>query len=205
MAARILADYDIYGHAFVGIAGPMTGSFDNLNAVGLVGSPTEVGSHQLLNRRAWLTAGALMLGKLLTGCTDLTPSRPGREPKIPFGKAQEMLPSIHTVAELNARFGPAHGMEVFDPGDPQHSTGLNRTPRERWRDVQVFIPPTLIDTLPLGTRMIVNRFMNRAEYPAVSGTLIAYVDEQGNILGWSYSRAFTDKWLRKGAVLEALP
>jgi len=37
-ASRILADYDIYGNALVGIAGPVIGSFNNLNNIGLVGS-----------------------------------------------------------------------------------------------------------------------------------------------------------------------
>ena len=114
-----------------------------------------------------------------------------------------MLPSIHTEAELNARFGPPHGVDVFDPGHAK--IGLNQTPRERWRDVEVFIPATLIDTLPVGTRMVENEFLNNAEYPAIHGHLIAYIDEKGNVLGWSYSVAFTDKWMGMGAVLEDLP
>jgi hypothetical protein len=104
-----------------------------------------------------------MLGKLLTGCADSTSSKPRRKPIIPFRKAQEMLPSIHTEEELHARFGPPHSVMVFDPGHPKEPVGINRTPRERWRDVEVFIPPTLIDTLPVGTRMVVNEFYNKAE------------------------------------------
>ena len=36
--SRILGDYGIYGNAFLGIAGPVMGSFDNLNTVSLIGS-----------------------------------------------------------------------------------------------------------------------------------------------------------------------
>jgi hypothetical protein len=152
-----------------------------------------------------LKAGAALLGSLLIGCADSTPPQPRRKPKIPFGQALQMLPSIHTEGELNARFGPPHSVMVFDPGHPEQPAGINRTPRERWRDIEVFIPPTLIDTLPVGTRMVVNEFSNNAEYPVIGGHLIAYIDGKGNVLGWSYSVAFTDKWMGKGAVLEDLP
>jgi hypothetical protein len=159
----------------------------------------------MFDRRACLTVGALMLARLLTGCADSTPSTPRRKPKIPFRKAQEMLPSIHTEEELNARFGPPHSVDVFDPGHPNEPVGLNRTPRERWRDLEVFIPPKLLDTLPVGTRMVENEFYNKVESPGIRGHLIAYIDEKGKVLGWSYSVAFTDKWMGMGAVLEDLP
>jgi hypothetical protein len=76
--------------------------------------------------------------------------------------------------------------------------------REYWHEVKVFIPPTLIDTLPVGTRMVVNIFQEWG-YLAAGGALIAYVDARGQILGWSYAVAFTDKRIAKGAALRDLP
>ena len=61
-----------------------------------------------------------------------------------------------------------------------------------------------MDTSSVGTRMVENGFLNNAEYPAVHGHLIAYIDGYGNVLGWSYSRELTDKWIGKGEVLEDL-
>jgi hypothetical protein len=45
-----------------------------------------------------------MLGKWLTGCASQEPRH--SKPHIPFRQAQQMLPSIPTEEELNARFGP---------------------------------------------------------------------------------------------------
>jgi hypothetical protein len=94
---------------------------------------------------------------------------------------------------------------VCEGGHVEQPVGINQTPRERWRDIEVFIPPALLDTLRVGTRMVVNEFLNNAEYPAIPGHLIAYIGGSGNVLGWSDSVQFTDKWMGGGAVLEDLP
>jgi hypothetical protein len=42
-------------------------------------------------------------------------------------------------------------------------------------------------------------------FPVVGGSLIGYVGERGQILGWSYSVAFTDKTIGDAAALKDLP
>jgi hypothetical protein len=154
----------------------------------------------LISRRVWLVAGSGILSGLLAGYAS---AKTRKKPRIPFLRALALLPSIHTESELNAQFGPPHSVEIFDPGPPTAANSENM-PREHWHEVKVFIPPTLIDTLPVGTRMVINIFQEWG-YLAAGGALIAYVDARGQLLGWSYSVAFTDKRIAKGAALRDLP
>ena len=64
------------------------------------------------------------------------------------------------------------------------------------------MPPTLYDTLPTRTTLISNRF-NTGLF-MVSGALVGYADERGNILGWSYSVSLSGKYGDQ-AYLEDLP
>jgi hypothetical protein len=108
-----------------------------------------------------------------------------------FRKALALLPSIRTEGELTARFGATNNVHYFRPGSPTDVDYMNKHSREQLRGMQVFLPPTLVDTLPSGTRMLVNMFSMRLD--GAGGALVAYVDEHGNILGWSYSKGLTGR------------
>ncbi len=57
-ASRILADYGVYGNSLVGIAGPVVGSYNDLDTIGLVGSPTgEITSNLQYVSQFLLSAG----------------------------------------------------------------------------------------------------------------------------------------------------
>lgn len=117
------------------------------------------------------------------------------KPRMGFPHALELIKSIQSEAELNATFGPPNSIGKFTPDG---GAGLTFSPPS-WSDSEIFIPSTLIHDLLAGTKMIVNKF-NTAFYDGASGDLIAYVDNRGRILGWSYSAS-----LDKYHYLEDLP
>lgn len=64
--------------------------------------------------------------------------------------------------------------------------------RDKWRNYSIFVPESLVDSLPLGTRIIMNRFATGG-YNPTTGELNAYVDDHGKVLGWSYSKEFDSR------------
>lgn len=113
------------------------------------------------------------------------------KPSMGFRHALELIKSIRTESQLNAAFGPPNYVETFNPGHRDDALPTNSFPREKWPSVEIFIPPTLIDTLPVGTKMSINQFTTGLYMS--TGALIAYVDDQGRILGWSYSTSLNGK------------
>lgn len=78
--------------------------------------------------------------------------------------------------------------QLVDRIGPPHAIGYgNWLSRDQLREERIFSPPQLLDSLTLETRMLVYGFA----YPpsAVSGALTVYINDKGNILGWSYSRS----------------
>jgi hypothetical protein len=75
-----------------------------------------------------------------------------------FRHALELIRNIKTEAEVNAAFGPPNYVETFNPGHPNDPLPLNSLPRDLWSSSEVFIPPTLIESLSIGTKMIMNEF-----------------------------------------------
>jgi len=123
------------------------------------------------------------------------------KPRMSFRHALTLIGSIHTEKELIAALGPPTDMLVFNPHDANDPT-FNDAPIADWIATNVFLPPTLYDTLPARTTLISNRF---ATGPfMVTGVLVGYADEHGNILGWSYSVSLSGKFGDQ-AYLEDLP
>lgn len=110
-----------------------------------------------------------------------------------FRDALELTKRIKTEPELIAKFGPPNYVATFDPGHAGDALPLNELPRDSWSGSEVFIPPTLIDNLPVGTKMVMNQF-NTGSYFMVTGALVAYVDARGHVLGWSYSISLRGKY-----------
>ena len=123
------------------------------------------------------------------------------KPRMSFRHALTLIGSIHTQKELISAFGPPTGMVVFNPHDP-NDPSFNHAPIADWIATNVFLPPSLYDTLPIRTTLISNRF-NTGLF-MVSGALVGYADERGNILGWSYSVSLSGKYGDQ-AYLEDLP
>lgn len=109
------------------------------------------------------------------------------KPKMGIRHALELTKTVITENELDAICGPPNFIGTFNPG---HGDEL---PRDGWSRTEIFIPATLIYALPASTKMVIDRF-NTAFFDGASGSLVAYVDNQGKILGWSYSVSLDDKY-----------
>jgi hypothetical protein len=124
------------------------------------------------------------------------------KPNMGFRHALQLTRGIRTVTELTAAFGAPNDIATFNPGHRNDPFVTNRFPREMWPRVEIFIPPTLIDTLPIGTKMILNQFTTGLYMS--TGALIAYADDKGRIVGWSYSVSLSGESGNR-AYLEDLP
>lgn len=149
-----------------------------------------------ISRRGLL--GVIMTLAISSGCTSVDHRV---KPRMGFRHALTLIGSIHTQKELISAFGPPSGIVVFNPHDVS-DPAFNHAPIADWTTTNVFLPPTLYDTLPTRTTMIFNRFDTGAF--RVSGVLVGYADEHGNILGWSYSISLSGKFGDQ-AYLEDLP
>ena len=109
------------------------------------------------------------------------------KPKMGSRHALELTKTVTTENELDAIYGPPNYIGKFNPDQ-----GDERL-RDSWPRTEIFIPATLIDALPAGTKMVINRF-NTASYLGANGVLVAYIDTQGEILGWSYSVSLDDDY-----------
>lgn len=118
-----------------------------------------------------------------------------------FRRALTLIGSIHTQKQLISVFGPPSDMEVFNPHDA-NDPSFNHYPIALWIATNIFLPPQLFDTLPTRTTLISNRF-NTGLF-MVSGSLVGYADERGDILGWSYSVSLSGQY-GDLAYLEDLP
>lgn len=135
--------------------------------------------------RTKVGAIGMVLSSLLTGCV-WTHSNQWRLPAV-----LDILKEVKTEQQLVSRIGPPHLETTFNPGSPYDSYGGNRLSKDSWRRIKYFYPDSLLDTLPIGTRSLIYDF----SYPpsAVGGALAAYIDDQGNIVGWSYSKSLISK------------
>lgn len=113
------------------------------------------------------------------------------KPKMSFRHALSLIGSIHSESELISALGPPSDLEVFNPHDA-NDPSFNHYPISMWVANNVFLPPTLPDTLPTRTTLIANRF--ETGLFMVSGGLVGYADEHGKILGWSYSVSLSGKY-----------
>ena len=154
----------------------------------LEGIDYETRRRSMISRRLWIVAS--LVGAALSACA--VSGRGSRtKPRMGFRKALALLPSIRTEADLTAILGATNNVHYFRPGTPTDVDYMNSHSRDSLRAMQVFLPPTLVDTLPTGTRMLVNMFSTRSD--GAGGALVAYVDEHGDILGWSYSKGLTGR------------
>ncbi|MEJ0059329.1 MAG: hypothetical protein WDM79_07085 [Terricaulis sp.] len=96
-----------------------------------------------------------------------------------------MLPSLTTQSAVVAAFGPEDFAFHFlqqGPGDPIS----NGYPRENWRAYVHATPENLINTLPVGTKIIAYGFTSIEALNPWRIPLFIYVADDGSVLGWSY-------------------
>lgn len=127
----------------------------------------------------------MILSSLLTACA-WSGSNHWKLPDV-----LEILKTTKTERELISRIGPPHLETTFNPGSRNDPYPANVVSRETLKKSTSFDPPSLVDTLPVGTKILVYGFA----YPpsSVGGAVSAYIDDQGNILGWSYSKSLISK------------
>ena len=153
-------------------------------------------------RRQCVIKAAAVVALMLAACSE---TKPRSRPFLTIRGALDILPSIRNEGELVAKFGPPHEVDIFDPSRRTPSSWIiNWIPRERWSISEIFVPPTLAETLPVSTKLLIYYFENRNLYPATGGGLVVYVDE-ARILGWSFDVAFASKTIANGAVLKDYP
>ena len=111
-----------------------------------------------------------------------------------------MLPNLSTEAQVIAQICAPEKVNYFNPGHFSNDYPLNRRKREGWTEDQVFVPPTLINSLPAGTKFLSYSFSYRPS--RTGGEVLVYVGDQGRVLGWSYSK--TLEGLENKAVLNEL-
>ena len=146
-----------------------------------------------MTRRKWL--GMAMLGVLLSSC--MTSSA---KPKLLLSEVLAMLPTLSTEAQVVAQIRAPEEVNHFNPGHVSDGYPLNRRKREAWTEDQIFVPPTLIANLPLGTKFLSYSF---SYHPSrTGGEALVYVDDHGRVLGWSYSKTLSG--LENKAVLKEL-
>lgn len=108
-----------------------------------------------------------------------------------------MMVTLHTDTQVVSEFGTPTGIDYLNPGQQKDEYALNWLKREDWNKYQQFYPPMLIDKLPSGTKIINYDF----SYPVArtGGALLIYINSDGRILGWSYSKSLVG--LEEKAVL----
>jgi hypothetical protein len=126
-------------------------------------------------------------------------AKPGK-PKLTLKSVLGLLPSAGTEADVIGKIREPNAIRRFNPGDTEDAYALNTIGRKGWADMLIFEPPALLDSLPLGTKMLVYTFGYHPQ--RLAGVLLVFVDAKGQILGWSYSREL-DK-LKDFAVLDDL-
>jgi hypothetical protein len=112
----------------------------------------------------------------------------------------KVLETTKTEAQLIAQIGPPHGVAPFSPGSTDDAYPLNRLPKDDWQALLISSPVGLLDTVPLGTRMLIYSF---SYTPSLTGGgLLVFVSSTGEILGWSYSKSIDEKRLRGRATMD---
>lgn len=104
-----------------------------------------------------------------------------------FGDTLKVMERVTTEQELLDAIGPPHSNVRFYPGSARGPGLLNRPSREFLKRTEVYVPASLIDELPLGTRVLVYHFHYGAAL--TGGGLDVYVDEEGKIFGYCYSKS----------------
>ena len=99
----------------------------------------------------------------------------------------KVMQRVTTEQMLLEEIGPPHGVAQFKPkmfgySDPDDWLITYKT----WRETEVVVPTSLADTLPRGTKMLGYNFGYSSAL--VGGGLHAYVDKEGKILGYSYTK-----------------
>src|SRR5258708_19517952 len=94
-----------------------------------------------------------MLGGLFSACADTKTALSNRK-RISLAGALLEVQASRTETEVIERLGPPNSTGNFDPGNKADPNIVNRFPRKEWADLYVFVPPTLIETLPSRTKIL---------------------------------------------------
>lgn len=139
---------------------------------------------------------ALLVLTVLFGFLPSCMARSGK-PKRTFAHIVKLMPALSTEEQVISQIRAPDGTYAFNPGNLDDPYAANWAKREDWPKEQVFRPSSLINNLPVGTKMLVYSF---SYHPArTGGNLIVYIGKRGEVLGWSYSKSLVG--LENDAVL----
>ena len=129
-----------------------------------------------------------MLSALFSGCV---PARndPSARVSRSLHEALSIAQTTQTEAELHEKLGSPDAVGIFNPGDKTDPDFINRLTRAQRNKLLLAFPPTLIDTLPAGTKMSVYFFSYGSALNPTVGALEVGIDGGGRIFGFCYSRS----------------
>jgi hypothetical protein len=99
-----------------------------------------------------------------------------------------LMPSIATGQEVIDKFGPPSATETFNHDDRGNKYFPNRYPIDLRKDAEIATPPDLIDTLAIGTELLLYRFEYGSTINPSKDILTICIDKSGEVMGWMYDR-----------------
>lgn len=136
----------------------------------------------MLNRRTWL--GLAAGGLLTSACASLA-----SEPDYTLAQVLRDLPDIPTGARFIDKFGTPQSRSSFDHDNPRSDRFVSQLSKEEWKRFNLTSPADLIDTLPIGTLMLLYRFAYGSWSIPTVGMLAVCVDESDRVIGWMWETA----------------
>lgn len=135
----------------------------------------------MISRRKWL-------GSALSLCAISACASEPERPRMSLAKVLLLLPTLHSGADVIGQIGEPDYRKEFGHDDPSSDYWPNRFSLASWKEGTIASPPTLLDTMPVGTNLLLYRFGHGSGLNPTTDMLFVCIDATDRILGWMYGR-----------------
>ena len=128
---------------------------------------------------------SLVAGLLVSSCAG---TRQMRLPNLSAAEMLNLLKSAPSTSALIDAVGWGGVVFSFDYNNPDSSYPPFRRPKDEWSRLHIFSRPDLLDRTYRGMEMRSFAFYYNQPINPTSGMIAIFSDENGNIVGWLYSK-----------------